>query len=364
MKGVYDIVIVGGGVIGLTAAWQVAKHGLSVAVVDRRDLGRESSWAGAGILPPAESSGPHDAEAAFYSLSYRRFAELSAELKDATGIDNEFRVCGGLLVSQTECSSEWHCHGAAFQMISAAEARVLEPTLSPPGGQIVWIPRMAQLRNPRHLQALIAACRSEGVDLFPGERVCGFRTNANRVESIITATGLFRAEKVVLAAGAWSGSLAGQLGISVPIKPIRGQIVLLRTHVAPPRRIILDGSRYIVPRLDGRVLVGSTEEDVGFLKLTTATAIGQLIDLATRLVPSLGNATVEKCWAGLRPGSPDGKPLLGTLPGWENVFLASGHFRAGIQLSPATAAVVCDWVLGRTPANRLDAFNPVRFNTQ
>ena len=141
-------------------------------------------------------------------------------------------------------------------------------------------------------------------------------------------------------------------GLSVPglqpgIHPVRGQIALLNTRVALIQRILLHGARYLVPRPDGRVLVGATEEDAGFDKRTTATAVRDLLGLAFELVPELANAHLERCWAGLRPGSPDGLPFLGAVPGCDNLFVAAGHFRAGLQLSPATGLVVKELLLGQ-----------------
>src|SRR5262249_13773854 len=152
--------------------------------------------------------------------------------------------------------------------------------------------------------------------------------------------GDIRAGKYLITAGAWTDTLLGELGWRPGVRPVRGQIALL--HTSPPllRRVVEQGKLYIVPRPDGRVLVGSTEEDAGFAKRTTAAAVRELLAFACGLVPGLGEAPVERCWAGLRPGNPDGLPFLGPVPGLENAFVAAGHFRAGIQLSPGTGLLL------------------------
>jgi glycine oxidase len=241
-------------------------------------------------------------------------------------------------------------------LLDEAGLAKLEPNLTRKLGQAYHLPDMAQLRNPRHLQALIAACHARGVKLLSGRPAVGFTTTGKRITAVKTLDGAISAERVLLALGAWTDPLLEGLGWKPGIRPVRGQIVLL--NPGPPcfRHILLWGARYLVPRPDGRVLAGATEEDAGFDKRTTAAAVADLIQLATRLVPSLAGAAVERCWAGLRPGSPDGLPFLGLLPGWDNIFIAAGHFRAGIQLSPGTALVMKEMLLGQPLSLSLDAF--------
>jgi glycine oxidase len=215
---------------------------------------------------------------------------------------------------------------------------------------------MAQLRNPRHLKALVAGCASWGVRLRRGCPVHALGVRGARIASVRTAEGDLEADRVLLATGAWSEPLLEQTGWAPGIRPVRGQIALLNTGRPLCRRILLWGSRYLVPRPDGRVLVGSTEEDAGFNKQTTAAAVGELLALACRLVPALADAHLERCWAGLRPGSPDGLPFLGRVPGVDNLFVAAGHFRAGIGLSPATALVMKELLLGQELTIPLEPF--------
>ncbi len=219
-----------------------------------------------------------------------------------------------------------------------------------------YLPEMAQVRNPRHLKALQAACAARGVSLRPGCAVHRFVRSGNHIDSVDTQQGRLTAGRYLLATGAWSEALLAPLGWRPGIRPIRGQIALLNTSTVGVRPLLLCGKRYVVPRGDGRVLVGSTEEDAGFEARTTSAAIAELLQFAASLAPNLASAAVERCWAGLRPGSPDGKPFLGPVPGVENLFVAAGHFRAGIQLSPGTALVMKQVLLGEKPGIPLEDF--------
>jgi glycine oxidase len=215
---------------------------------------------------------------------------------------------------------------------------------------------MAQVRNPRHLKALLAGCASWGTRLLPGCPVHGFERQGSRIAAVLTGEGRLAASRFALAAGAWTDALLQQVGWRPGIHPVRGQIALLNTGTPLFQRVLLQGKRYLVPRPDGRVLIGSTEEDAGFDKRTTAGAIGDLLNFAMRLVPGLAEAPLERCWAGLRPGSPDELPYLGPVPGLDNLFVAAGHFRAGIQLSPGTGVVMKELLLGQKLTVPLEGF--------
>jgi len=353
-----DVLILGGGVIGLTTAYFLARDGVRVTVLDQSDFGQEASWAGAGILPPAALAETNTPLETLRCHSYRLFPSLSEELRERTGIDNGYLRCGGLELSfgPGESREEWHGCGITLQTLDEPDLARLEPNLARGLGQAIYLPDMAQLRNPRHLKALLAACKSSGVNLRPGCAAHGFVSEGRRILAVKTLDGNIPAERFLLATGAWTKPLVDSLGCNIPIKPIRGQIALLNSGSPLFRRILLWGSRYLVPRADGRVLVGSTEEDAGFDKRTTSQAISDLLSMANMLVPDLATAHLERCWAGLRPGSPDGLPFLGPIPGWDNVFVAAGHFRAGIQLSPGTALVMKECLLGQPLSFSLAAF--------
>lgn len=354
-----DVLIIGGGVIGLTTAYFLAREGVQVTVVDKGDFGQEASWAGAGILPPGTPSAAQLPYEQLRAQGVAMFPDLSAELHERTGIDNGYLRCGGLDFSDEHDASacaEWRAEGVACEMVAGPALQRLEPLLAPAIRGACYLPDMAQLRNPRHLKALLAGSAALGVTLRPGCAILGFDCEGAHINGLRSDGGVLSASRYLVAAGAWSDGLLEPLGWQPGIRPIRGQIALLNTGTPRLRRILVEGKRYLVPRPDGRVLVGSTEEDAGFDKHTTAAAIADLLELAQRLVPSLAGAHLERSWAGLRPGSPDGLPFIGPVPGIDNLFVAAGHFRSGIQLSPATALVLTETFLGKPPTVPLEPF--------
>jgi glycine oxidase len=344
-----DVLIIGGGVIGLTAAYFLAREHLRVEIVDQSDFGQEASWAGAGILPPGNLERARTPFDQLRALSAALFPKLSAELKELTGVDNGYLRSGGLEFFEPGVSSsaeEWRSEGIACELVKGEDLHRLEPALSPNLKSAYFLPGMAQLRNPRHLQALLAACRLHGVRLRPCCPVVGFEREGRHIKALKTQASRLQSDRYLVAAGAWTDSLLESFNCRLRIRPIRGQIALLNTGAPIIHKVLVEGSRYLVPRADGRVLVGSTEEDVGFDKRTTARAIHELLAFALKLVPELADHPVERCWSGLRPGSPDELPFIGRLPDHDNVFVAAGHFRSGIQLSPGTALLVKEMLLG------------------
>lgn len=353
-----DVAVVGGGVIGLTTAYVLAKAGLSVELLDRSDFGAEASWAGAGIIPPGNPGRAATPADTLRAIGSAGFGSLSDELLDLTGIDNGYRRCGGIEFLQPHDADVlplWRAEGIACERLSPAALHGVEPGVGDVPGVPFHLPDCAQVRNPRHLRALVAACDRLGVRLRPHAPVRGWHRSSGR--ALDTDDGPVSARWYVLAAGAWSDGLLAPLGVRLGVHPVRGQIALFRPSRPVLSRVLMIGKEYLVPRDDGRVLVGSTEEpEAGFEKATTAAAIAHLSALGVRTVPALADAAVERAWAGLRPGSPDGLPYIGPVPGHDNVLVAAGHGRAGVQLSIGTAELVADLILGRPPAVPPDAF--------
>jgi glycine oxidase len=359
-----DVVIIGGGVIGLSIAYVLARDGVAATVLDRRELGREASWAGAGLIPPYTRRVETDPLTLLRSWSALLYPEWSAALKDETGVDNGFRRCGGVDVAMTPQDEDllrvtarlWESEGIAFERLQPADFGRVEPALSPAARVAYFLPDRAQIRNPRHVRALALAASRRGVVLCPGRAALGFEVQAGRVTAVRTDAGPCPCGCLIVAAGAWSAGLLEGLGVRAPTPPLKGQIVLLRSEKNLLTRIVEHGKNYLVPRGDGRILVGATEEEAGFNTSTTAFGVRALLDEALRLCPVVAEAEVERSWAGLRPGSLDGRPYLGAAPGFSNVLVATGHKRAGLQLSPATAEVMADLVLERPPRAPLDSF--------
>ena len=364
-----DVLIVGGGVIGLSIAYELAERGAQVCVLDRGELGREASWAGAGILPPAKMSSQATAYQQLAALCYQLHPAWAEKLQQQTAIDTGFRRTGGLYLAWQDREAKdleqaaqlWQQQQIAVEKWDAGQLAHHEPLLADGlAGQGLrlahFLPEECQLRNPHHLQALVAACRMHDVELLTHCEVNGFEFRRERMTGVRTNSGKQEAENFVLTAGAWSAELGRQLGVELALKPIRGQMVLLKSEPGRLRHIINVGPRYLVPREDGRILAGSTEEDVGFVKENTPDGVAGLIEFIRELAPALHKATFERSWAGLRPNTHDGLPYVGPLPGLGNAWLAAGHFRSGLTLSPGTAVVVASLVLGQTPPFDLSPF--------
>lgn len=357
-----DCLIIGAGAVGLSLAYELARRGKRVSVIDRREPGSEASWAGAGILPPANARTARNGYEELLALSNELHARWAVELQELTGIDNGLRRCGGIYVARTEAdavaleqqAADWRQTKIDCEPLDAAAMAESEPKLVAASDQPILsayrLKNESQLRNPRHLQALVAACHRVGVGIRSGIECSAINTSGDRVTGITTNAGVMSAESYCVASGAWTSGLLAPFGVQVQVKPIRGQIVLFRTAEPVLRQVINEGPRYFVPREDGRLLVGSTEEDVGFDARNTAKGIQGLIDFAMSLVPELADARTEKTWAGLRPATSDGLPLVGPIPGTTNAFCAAGHFRSGLQLSPGTAVVVAQMMCGERPA--------------
>lgn len=357
-----DVVIAGGGVIGLSVAWELARQGVSVLVVDQSRPGQEASWAGAGMLPPGNPEHASPGESSLRALSCSVWPDWTNRLREVTGIDNGYCNSGGLQLSLTgDVRDElrfWSEEGVTARGVSGEELLTLEPRLGSEFQSACFLPEMCQVRNPRHLKALIAACLASGVEFLDGTLVTGWDIEQGRVVAAKTPGGHIQAGQFVITAGAWSKPLLENSGCSLPIEPVRGQIALLRTQPGLITHILEIGSRYLVPRSDGRVIVGSTEERVGFTKGNTASGIQGLLQLATRVVPDLADAELEQCWSGLRPGLRNGLPVIGPVPETENLFVAAGHFRSGLQNSPGTGVLLSEMILGRESSISMEPFTP------
>ena len=291
------------------------------------------------------------------SAAARLWPKLSDELRDATGIDNGFFRCGGITIVESSHDADlqsqldqWRQTGIEHEVLDAAALRKCEPHVSAgPGTLICRVPGVAQVRNPRHIKALVSGCRLRGVELRTGEPVLGFRRSERGISAVHTPTGELSAGQFVLASGAWSNSLLAGCGYTAQIVPVRGQIVLLSADPLPFRHIIECGPRYLVPRPDGRILIGSTEEWVSFNKGNTSSGVQGLLEFAENLVPTLAAARFEQCWSGLRPHTARGMPYVGRLPEHDNLLVAAGHFRGGLSLSPITAKLIGQLLTDETP---------------
>ena len=363
-----DIVVVGGGVIGLAVAYELAKCGLGVALVERGSPGGEASSAGAGMLAPqAESSAPSPM-LTLGLASKALYAELAAELRERTGLDIEYETGGNLhcfLDEGDEAAGRAACAwqrevGLKVELLGPAETLALEPDLSREIRGSLFLPEDHWVNNPRLVTALANAAALGGVS-FVREEVSAILRTGDRITGVKVSDETIRAGAVVLAAGAWSGQLAATAGLTLPVGPVRGQIVCLEGIPRRHHHLLHVKNHYLVPRVNGEILVGASMEWVGFAKQVTAQHIRAFLDSAIRLVPALGRAPMKAVWAGFRPWAPDERPVIGPWPGLEGLVVATGHFRNGILLAPITARLIRELIVDRAPSLDLTPFLPDRF---
>ena len=369
----FDVLVIGGGVIGLAAARQLAARGRRVVVVERGVCGGESSWAGAGILSPGHPN-RRDTLWQLTERSLERYPLWCAELHRESGVDPEYDVRGELSLCFDEESvrtEQATAHAAdeagrargiaPGSWIEGEELRRLESAVSENALGARLCHRSATVRNPRLLRALTESCRRRGVKIREQTSVDGLMVDQGRVRGARVGEDSLLADHVVLAAGAWSSQLHPSLAKLLPVHPVRGQIVLLRSERPLVRHVISCGRHYVVPRRDGHILLGSTEEpEAGFAKRNTADGIAEVIAKALTMARGLADLPVEATWSGLRPGTPDERPYIGPVPGFDGLIAATGHFRSGLTLAPVTADLVEGIVEGRSDLPELSALRPAR----
>jgi glycine oxidase len=348
----YECIVVGGGLIGLLSAYLLAKQGLKVALLERSVTGRESSWAGGGILSPLYPWRYPDAVSDLVSWSRQHFGRVMDELQQQSGVDPEWLLSGMLILDQDERQQalSWAVQqGVVLEQVDQQSMSELEPALSSLPEQGLWMPEVGQVRNPRLLAAARGSAVNMGVTIIEQAEVMGLDISSGRVQEVITTNHRFSAEKVVIATGAWSAQLMETLGQKLEVEPVRGQMILFKSQPDLLHRITLNGGRYLIPRKDGHVLMGSTLERVGFDKVTTDEARVSLYQSALVMAPALADFPVVGHWAGLRPGSPEGIPMIGGVPGVDGLFVNVGHFRNGVAIGLASCQLLADLVLGEKP---------------
>ncbi len=364
-----DVLVVGGGIIGLSVARALAKRGLAVHVVDRPRPGEAATRAAAGMLSPlseASEAGPF-LSAGLASLE--RYPAWIEELGELSGLDPLHRPDGKLRLALDDAEAaridallaRAAQAGVEASRLGPAQARAHAGVELGPFAAAVLLRHDHQVDNRRLHEALLLACRRSGVRFSADCEVSSLLVRNRRVEGVSLADGSTReADEVVLAAGAWSGSVPG-LPFPLPVRPVRGQMLALDAGPALPPRVVESGEVYLVPRRDGRLLVGATVEEVGFEAGCTADARKALLSRASRLLPALEGRPVLDHWCGFRPGTPDGNPIVGRVPGARGLTVATGHFRNGILLAPWTGAAIARLLAGGGGPDIPADFRPDRF---
>ncbi|BAO45253.1 glycine oxidase ThiO [Thiolapillus brandeum] len=350
-----DLLVIGGGIIGLLTARELRLAGAEVAILEQNDApARESSWAGGGIISPLYAWRYPDSITRLARIGHRVYPGLSQQLHEDTGIDPEYTRSGLFIHTRKEerdlalnWAREWNYR---ISLESGATLQQLEPARLKPPEPLLWMPEMGQVRNPRLVKALVQDLRNRGVRIHTHAPVVDFRYDKGLVREAVTPTARFPADRIILCTGAWTTRLARTLPPAPDIRPVRGQMLLFKTEPGLIRHMMLEENRYVIPRRDGRILFGSTLEESGFDKSTTAEAHQELVHLAMQRYPLLKDYPIEKHWAGLRPAAPAGIPYITRHPQIENLFVNAGHYRNGVVLAPASARLLADLVLGRETA--------------
>jgi glycine oxidase len=350
----WDVIVIGGGIIGLSLSIELRKRDATVLVVERGEPGREASHAAGGMLVDCLFETPAVLQP-LATASARLYPKFAHELEVESGIKVDLRDQGTILFPSAE-----HLSSSSLQAATLpAPLAELEPALADFTRPAFYLRERSV--DPRALTAAaLKAAKHRGVDISSGDEVTAVNVSSGRVAGVITTKTSFHAPKVVNCAGAWSGQIAPQ---AFPTRPVKGQMLCL---ASPSRNLLKHVLRtpevYLIPRSDGRILVGATVEEAGFDKRTNVETIQRLYRAAIAAVPGLRNAKILEDWAGLRPGTPDGLPILGATasPGY---YVATGHFRDGILLAPITAQVMAEVVTGTQCSHDIEPFSPARFST-
>jgi glycine oxidase len=362
----HDVVVIGGGVIGLAVAHELAQD-QSVLLVERGMTGEGTSWAAAGMLSPqseADDAGP------FFQLSLaglQMYRDFVRNLEEESGVDPEYIHDGVLVLAASEkdlatlqARARWqNAAGLRAEILPAAEVYTVEPLITAEVEGALLLPNDHQV-SPRQLtKSLAEACRRRKVEIRSGVAVDSVLSENGRVAGVVAGGQRVEAGQVVVCAGVWSGQIEG-LSPSIPLTPRKGQILSLMAPHRIFRHMIRWGSSYFVPRRDGEVIVGATNEDAGFDRSLTAAGVGRLLTDAQKISSHVGAFPIRETWTGLRPATPDGLPIIGEAS-IRGLWYATGHYRNGILLAPITAAIVASLIAGEKPPIPIEPFDPHRF---
>ncbi len=367
----YDVVIVGGGIIGCSIAFELSRRNVRVVLLDRQELMREASWAAAGMLSPAPDCPAAIPLVPLGLASLATYPHFIPDIEEASGKRAGYRTGGTLEAlfhgdAERELSTLVALHhglGLACEAISIEEAQVMEPALGREARGAAFLPDEASVNTRALAATVIAAAESSGAELRPGVEVVSLEQEGNRCTGVQTRDGeTISAKHVVLAAGSWTSQMK-QAAPYAPTKPVRGQMVALLNSGRLIHSVMRSEYGYIVPRdlaTPQRLVAGSTIEHVGFEKAVTSGGIEQILTMVNEIAPDLACAELLETWSGLRPGTPDELPILGPTD-MDGLLIATGHYRNGILLAPITAKVIAECITDGKPSIDLKDFSPLRF---
>ncbi len=330
----------------MLSARQLHKQGLKVKLLEKSGLGQESSWAGGGILSPLHPWRYSDTVNELANIGHQIYQQLAAELLDEGGVDPEY-IRNGLLIldsHEQQQAVEWAAQwGRELQMIDAADAlQEICPGVSVEYAQGLWMPDVAQMRNPRLVKSARASLDALGIEYQENTPVERLLIKNGRIEGVVAGGDEIHADKVLIAGGAWSAEIMKEL-VDVPeIEPVKGQMILFKGSPGALTRILLAENRYLIPRKDGRVVCGSTIEHTGFVKQTSDAVKSELTRSAIDIFPQLAGMQIEHHWAGLRPGSPNGDPYIGEHSEVRGLYVNAGHYRNGVILGIGSAKRIAE----------------------
>ncbi len=360
-----DAIIIGGGVIGCSIAYQLAKAGVKATLLERGEIGMEASNAASGILSPI-SGAQGGAYARMVDASVRMFHALAPELAEVSGVDIEFAECGELKLALDEgeatalyAATMKGDSGEEAQWISGKALREAEPALSEGIVGGVYAPGVCRLNNQRLSAAYASAAARLGATVREHAEVIGLVRSGLRISGVRLHNEELSADHVIIAAGPWSRSIADAIGGYLPVRPVRGVNLNLQPVVGI-RSVIHGGWGLLVPRNDGSILAGATVEEADYDCRVTGGAVQDIMNMSELIMPSLRDARLNWAVAGLRPGSPDDAPMLGAVPGWDGLHVATGHYRNGILLSAITGSLIAEHIIGDKP-ELIEHFSPRRF---
>lgn len=358
----FDFIIIGGGIIGMATARELTIRGANVALFDRGQLGMETSWAAGGIISSMRPWLESKDSASLSEYSKKLYPKYVEKLKQESGVDSEYVKSGLVIINEdhSEKTKKW-----AIDKKIKLEVNVenTSSSISLPEHSVI-LPDIAQVRPPKLLKALRKSLEKLLVSIYENTEILNIGVKNNQFQSIEFSEGKLAADSIIITAGPWSKTVLSRIDVEVGVKPIRGQMLCLKPDDVITERMILDGGHYFIPRKDGHLLIGSTMEDTAFVNETTKEGKQELLDWAYKMSPKLKKAKPVSHWSGLRPSTSIGKPLIGRVPSFKNIYLNTGHFRKGILQAPSSAQLLVDSIFEKPSFMDIENFSLQKENIE